>query len=178
MSDILVSDVLIGISSNEQARELLLEAVRQLSDSNDICCLSNWYLNNAAYLPPDKTPKYINGVLLISTSLGLPDLTALLKKIELDAGGQRAGGVCPLDLDIVAFEGVSLDVEQRTLPRSLKAEEAYLWTCVQELCLQFQSSLPVPDVWQRQAWPEFTHWQVSSQKVSESVARLLCVHQS
>ena len=176
MNDVLMKHVLLGISSNDQARTRLLDAVQQLSGLSDICCLSSCYLNNAAYLStsaspsassnlkPDKSPQYINAVLLISTSLNLLALTTSLKQIEASAEGVRANGICPLDLDIVAFEGETSEV--------LKSKDAYLWACIQEICPQLQSELPIPEVWQQQVWPEFVVWQVPSQAVSDSVARL------
>ena len=163
MKDVLTQkNILLGISSNEQTRVRLLCAVQQLSDVSEMCCLSGLYLNNASYLPLDvpseKAPKYVNGVLLLSTALDLPVFMSLLKQIEASAGGVRASGICPLDLDIVAFEGAHFDVQHRPLPRPLKYEEAYLWTCVKELCPQLQLPLPQPLVRLCLPWKRDTSW--------------------
>jgi 2-amino-4-hydroxy-6-hydroxymethyldihydropteridine diphosphokinase len=175
-----MSDVLIGVGSNENARIRLFDAVQRLTVQSDQCSLSHLYLNNAASFPVDSTvkpvdstPKYVNGVIFLSTSLELSALTSLLKQIELLAGGQRSGGICPLDLDIVAFEGINFDIQQRPLPRPLKSEEAYLWYCIQDLCNRIELNLPIPTLWLRQAWPEFSQWQTFHQHTSDRVVRLL-----
>jgi 2-amino-4-hydroxy-6-hydroxymethyldihydropteridine diphosphokinase len=73
-------------------------------------------------------PAYLNGVVLVRTTLSPDDLLALLHRIEAEHGRVRAEhwGDRTLDLDLVDYDGERRDDPVLTLPHPRAAERTFV----------------------------------------------------
>ena len=150
--------IILGLGSNQHARQHFAAALSQLSYLGQVLGLSDVFMNKPAYGQYTQKLQYINAVVIVSTGLSLEAVTQVLKVIETQAG-ERQGEICPLDLDIIAFEGQSIDSQGRPLPRPCRAEEGYVWHCLHNLCPRYRPTMPQPEVWELQSWDELALWQ-------------------
>jgi|GEM_PF-1730607 len=158
---------LLGLGSNYRARENLLNGVQALTSISNHLALSKLYENHDAYLAPNTGLKvaskiadqmYVNGVVVLNTSMTLQDLHLTIKKIEFKVGFRHAKQ-CPLDIDILTYSDFCGALGQRQLPRKPCKAEYYIWRCMQD----FGFSWPGLDLdefyWQPMNWPEFILYQ-------------------
>lgn len=107
-------------------------AVRALADSDgvELTAVSTPIESVAVRLDgedPD-APRYLNGVVLITTSLPPRNLLALLHRIEDEHGRVRTErwGDRTLDLDIVDYAGMQSDTAELTLPHPRAHERDFV----------------------------------------------------
>ena len=103
---------------------------------------SHWY--RTAPLPvPDaadyQQPDYLNGAVLIETSLPPHDLLATLHEIEASLGRERGikavrWGARALDLDLLLVEDQVIDSETLTLPHAEMHRRDFVLVPLMELC--------------------------------------------
>lgn len=76
----------------------------------------------------ENKPAYLNGVVLLATTLGPEALLDQLNRIENDEGRLRVErwGDRTLDLDLIAYDDVVLDTERLTLPHPRAAERSFV----------------------------------------------------
>jgi 2-amino-4-hydroxy-6-hydroxymethyldihydropteridine diphosphokinase len=84
----------------------------------------------------DSLPAYLNGVVLISTTLKPKKLLDALRQIESDHGRVRLErwGSRTLDIDIVAYEGVIKASKHLTIPHPRAHERAFVlvpWSMIE-----------------------------------------------
>lgn len=78
---------------------------------------------------PDETkPGYLNGVVVVSTTVSPEDLLIELNRIESEHGRvrQERWGDRTLDLDLIAHGDTRLDTERLTLPHPRAAERSFV----------------------------------------------------
>ncbi len=80
-----------------------------------------------ADLTPDQ-PDFINGALLAVTALPPGDFMMKLLEIEAAFGRERAvkDGPRPVDLDVILWDGVTLETEELTLPHPRMQERGFV----------------------------------------------------
>jgi len=115
-----MSRSLIGLGSNRgNRRETLDRAAAAIADHPDIELLarSRWHETRPVGGPPGQ-PAFLNGALLVETSLGPQALLELLHRIEADFGRERAGrwGPRTLDLDLLLVDDLVIDTPELVVP--------------------------------------------------------------
>lgn len=125
--------VVVALGSNLGDRgATLLAAVRELAEAPGVELTAISTLIETPALKPDgvdpDAPRYLNGVVLIRTTLTPPALLDVLAGIERAHGRERAErwGDRTLDLDIVDFAGTVLRSERLTLPHPRAHERDFV----------------------------------------------------
>jgi 2-amino-4-hydroxy-6-hydroxymethyldihydropteridine diphosphokinase len=113
-------------------RATVLAAVRELADADgvEVTAVSDT-LETVALRPAGEdptAPPYLNGVVLVRTTLGAEPLLALLHRIEAAHGRVRTEhwGDRTLDLDLIDYDGEQRDEAQLTLPHPRAAERDFV----------------------------------------------------
>lgn len=129
-----VRRVYLGLGSNLGNRLGNLQAaLRHLAAEIDIDGVSALY-ESAPVGEPDQQP-YFNAACTGLTTAAPDDLLRLAKAIEW-ALGRRPGrrwSSRPLDIDLLAIEGIALDTESLTIPHPRIAERAFVLLPLAEL---------------------------------------------
>jgi len=115
-----MSRCLIGLGSNRgNRRETLDRAVAAVAAHSAVQLLgqSRWHETRPVGGPPGQ-PAFLNGAVLVETSLQPRALLELLQALEADAGRTRAKrwGPRTLDLDLLLFDEVVLDTPELVVP--------------------------------------------------------------
>lgn len=113
--------------------ELAVEAIERINGLDNLQC-SRWF-RSAAMGGPENQPDYINAVCKVEYT-GTPlRLLEALQDIEHNAGRTREvrWGPRTLDLDIIAFEGVTSATETLTLPHPRAHLRAFVLKPLSEL---------------------------------------------
>ena len=112
--------VALGSNLEDRAGHLdgAVRAVRALPGVR-VLAVSDWIETDAVGGPPD-SPRYLNGALVLETSLAPRELLAALQSIERAHGRKRRPGVRDeprtLDLDLLVFGDRRIDEPGLTLP--------------------------------------------------------------
>ncbi len=115
-----MANCLIGLGANLGDRLATLgAAVRRLESSPgvDVLAQSQW-IESAAVGGPADQPPFLNGAVLVETTLGPAELLAVLLRIE-DALGRVRGvrwGPRKIDLDLLLYDQLVADSPELTLP--------------------------------------------------------------
>ena len=110
----------------------VLEAVRQLALVDGIEVVAASSLVETVALTPQgldpSAPGYLNGVVIIETSLSPEELLDAANAIEADLGRVRGERWADrtIDIDLVDVEGVTRDSEHLTLPHPRAAERRFV----------------------------------------------------
>ena len=127
------ADAVIAIGSNLGDREATFAAaVRTLGDSEGIELTAISTPIETVALRPEgddaDAPAYLNGVVLVRTTLSPRALLSLLHEIELKHGRVRAErwGDRTLDLDIIDYAGLQSAADDLTLPHPRAHERAFV----------------------------------------------------
>jgi 2-amino-4-hydroxy-6-hydroxymethyldihydropteridine diphosphokinase len=124
--------VVVALGSNLRAhyrssRDLLEAAVRQLPDADlGVARRSRWW-RSAAW--PDRAhPDYLNGVVLVETTLSPREILEALLHLEAKFARQRAAPNAPrtLDLDLIAYGRMALDEPGLILPHPRAHERRFV----------------------------------------------------
>ena len=94
------------------------QAVVHLQSHQSIEVIKHSSLYQSSPMGPQDQPDFINSVAKINTSLDPLDLLSTLKSIENEMGrvkGERWGARV-IDLDILLYEQLEMDLEQLTIP--------------------------------------------------------------
>jgi len=116
---------LIGLGSNQGSRRELLEramAALGAGSGVNLVARSTWHEFAPAGGPPGQTD-YLNGAVLVETSLRPAALLVLLQQIEHQLGRRRRErwGPRPIDLDLLLFDDVVCSTPELTLPHPCMA---------------------------------------------------------
>lgn len=108
--------------------------------STRIITASSWYRSKAV---GPRQPDYLNGVVRIETALSPIELLDELQQIELAHGRQRLQhwGPRTLDLDLLLYDGISLQSERLTLPHPQLTGRSFVMVPLLEIAPQ----LVLPD---------------------------------
>lgn len=162
--------VLLSIGSNENPRDMLSAALASLSQRTDILWLSGLYENRSTHGSCGSL--YVNGVLVLKTLESLDEFYRRLKQLELDVGGLRAGLLCPIDVDIIAFKDFRGCYKGHVLPLQPSSKDSYVWCACQDLIyIPFEAR---PSHWELMNWPEFVKWQEFSSHAREYLRNIYC----
>lgn len=79
--------------------------------------------------------RFLNSAALIETELSPLDLLHALQRIEAEAGRVRTvrNGPRPIDLDIICYEGVTMETPELTLPHPRAKERAFVMDPLRDL---------------------------------------------
>ncbi len=92
-----------------------------------VVAVSRWFLS--APIPVSDQPDYVNGVILVETSLKPAPLLEKLHEIEAEFGRERSvpNAARILDLDLIAYDEIVMNVEKPPiLPHPRLAERAFV----------------------------------------------------
>ena len=109
------------------ARDVLESALARFrSEGIDVVARSSWWASQAWPDPTD--PPYLNGVVIVQTTLGPHPLMAALGRIEAAFGRVRTAQNAPrtLDLDLVAYGREHGDSGGLILPHPRAAERRFV----------------------------------------------------
>ena len=104
------NSVIIGMGSNIDPYVNFAEAITRLSKLFKICALSQVRITKPIGIIDQ--PDFINGALMIKTTMNKSSLETILEKIEDDMGRDRTApkfGPRNIDLDVVVWNGTVVD---------------------------------------------------------------------
>ena len=110
----------------------IVQAVTRLAQADGVeVTAASTLVETVALTPsgPDASaPSYLNGVVLIETTLQPEQLLELANSIETDLGRVRGERWADrtLDIDLVDVEGITLESERLTLPHPRAAERSFV----------------------------------------------------
>lgn len=122
----------IALGSNQGLREEALSNARAaIAGLPGTCILkaARRYETAPVGVPPQFAHlPFLNSALLVETSLTPEELLAALLRIEAEAGRVRTirNGPRPIDLDLILYEGVTLDTPLLTLPHPRAAQRDFV----------------------------------------------------
>jgi 2-amino-4-hydroxy-6-hydroxymethyldihydropteridine diphosphokinase len=117
----------VALGSNVGDREgNLLEAVRRVGDLGVVRAVSSFY--DTAPVGYLDQPRFLNGALLLETSLAPVELLHGLLGVELAMGRVRVVDKGPrvIDLDLLLFGDCVMSTEELTLPHPAMAERRFV----------------------------------------------------
>lgn len=126
--------VYLSLGSNlGDRRANLIDAISQLRQKVIIEQLSSIYETEAAYVTDQ--PHFYNMVLCGRTQLAPAELLRFLKVIERRMGRERTirYGPRPIDLDILIYDSLQLDMPDLTIPHPRLTERAFVLTPLAEI---------------------------------------------
>jgi 2-amino-4-hydroxy-6-hydroxymethyldihydropteridine diphosphokinase len=118
---------IIGLGSNIQPEVNIPQAKEKIANSFTILKESRFIETEPVGIK--NQPNFINGSVLIETSLEMDDLKQLLSTIETELGRDRGGvkgGPRTIDLDILVWNGTVVNMDVR--------ERAFLQQAIHEIC--------------------------------------------
>jgi 2-amino-4-hydroxy-6-hydroxymethyldihydropteridine diphosphokinase len=118
-----------NLSSEWGDREAnLREAIRRVSGLGEVRAVSAFY--DTAPVGNTEQPRFLNGAMLLETTLGPQELMRELLSIERAMGRDRAGaapkGPRAIDLDLLLMGDVVLSDEALTLPHPAMGERRFV----------------------------------------------------
>jgi 2-amino-4-hydroxy-6-hydroxymethyldihydropteridine diphosphokinase len=125
----------IGLGSNlGDSRSILTGAINRLRSHPqiEIVTVSSWY-KTAPIGPPQ--PDYLNGCLMLQTSLAPLDLLDVLHSIEAEFGRVRreVWGARTLDLDLLLYDNLIIDLPTLQVPHPRMTERAFVLVPLSEI---------------------------------------------
>lgn len=93
---------------------------------------------------------FLNAVLAVQTTLSPQDLLDELQRIEIQQGRDRSGnalhwGPRVIDLDIILYEGVSLQTERLTLPHPYAHQREFVVQPLRDLAAQLSTEISLAE---------------------------------
>lgn len=123
--------IALGANLGDRAGSIFeaLERIAEISDTQVVTVSS--LVESAAVKPEgvdESAPEYLNAVAIVETGLAPSHLLMELNSIEEDAGRVRTErwGDRTLDLDIIAFDGVTMATEHLTIPHPRAHERSFV----------------------------------------------------
>jgi 2-amino-4-hydroxy-6-hydroxymethyldihydropteridine diphosphokinase len=125
----------IGLGSNlGDSRSILIGAIDRLRSHPqiEVSAVSSWY-TTAPIGPPQ--PDYLNGCATLQTSLAPLDLLNFLHSIEAEFGRvrQEVWGARTLDLDLLLYDDLIIDLPTLQLPHPRMLERAFVLVPLSEI---------------------------------------------
>jgi 2-amino-4-hydroxy-6-hydroxymethyldihydropteridine diphosphokinase len=125
----------IGLGSNlGDSRSILTGAINRLRSHPqiEVIAVSSWY-TTAPIGPPQ--PDYLNGCATLQTSLEALDLLNVLHSIESEFGRvrQEVWGARTLDLDLLLYDDLIIDLPTLQVPHPRMLERAFVLVPLSEI---------------------------------------------
>jgi 2-amino-4-hydroxy-6-hydroxymethyldihydropteridine diphosphokinase len=125
----------IGLGSNlGDSRSILAGAIDRLRSHPqiEVIAVSSWY-TTAPIGPPQ--PDYLNGCTMLQTSLAPLELLNVLHSIELEFGRvrQEIWGARTLDLDLLLYDYLIIDLPSLQVPHPRMTERAFVLVPLAEI---------------------------------------------
>lgn len=136
--------IALGGNLGDPAAQLTL-ALTRLAQTPGVAISAQSSLYRSAPIGLPNQPDYCNAVCAVETSLAAPQLFAVMLEIERQAGRIRDGrrwGPRVLDLDLLHYEGVTLDTPGLKLPHPEIARRNFVLTPL----AQIAPELDIPGV--------------------------------
>lgn len=130
----------IALGSNlQQPHVQVTQAIQVLSTTPGLQLLKASSLYATAPVGYDNQPDFINAVVQVRTDLPAPQLMQLLLAIEQTFGRERPFPNAPriLDLDLLEYEGLSLDTPLLKLPHPRMHERGFVMLPLAEIAPDF-----------------------------------------
>lgn len=133
-----VAEALLALGGNTgDPRATIAQAIDRLCGSGDVALLTR----SSDYRTPPwgvtEQPAFINACIKVETTLSPDDLLTRGLEIEKMFGRDRAReqrwGPRPLDIDLLAYDDVTLATERLTLPHPRIAERAFVLVPLAEI---------------------------------------------
>ncbi|MGN0887139.1 MAG: 2-amino-4-hydroxy-6-hydroxymethyldihydropteridine diphosphokinase [Candidatus Spyradenecus sp.] len=129
--------IAFGSNLGDRAGQLhrAIEALKQLPGTR-VLAVSSFIETEPVDVPPAyQALRFLNGALILETTLAPEALLAELNRLEAEAGRVRAerNGPRPLDLDIILYEGVRVESARLTLPHPRAHLRDFVLTPLAEL---------------------------------------------
>ncbi|MEX0623903.1 2-amino-4-hydroxy-6-hydroxymethyldihydropteridine diphosphokinase [Saccharospirillum sp.] len=125
-TDATLTDVALSLGSNINRYRHLVKALDALADAfGDLRCSPVYESESVGF----DGSNFLNSVVVISTTLGLEDISPVLKQIEDDNGRDRNGpkfGPRTLDIDVLTYGDRVGDYHGIELPRQETARNAFV----------------------------------------------------
>ncbi len=157
----------ISLGSNIQPAKNIRKAIRKLSESLRINAISTVYCTEPEGRP--EQPLYFNCVLTVECELAPHDIKLhILRQIEKDMGRTRSSdkyAARSIDLDLIAYDDISLETGELTLPDPLIAVRPFLAIPLAEIAPDFvlpDKGIPMKEIasamaaGKMKALPEYT----------------------
>ncbi len=122
-----MNQAVIGIGSNIQPKANIEKAIKRIAESQRI--LNESRIVETEPLAGRDQPNYMNGAMLIQTSMGREELKSWLRELEGELGRIRKSDRYDsrtIDLDIVVWDGEIVDEDVY--------EREFLKTAILEVC--------------------------------------------
>ena len=138
------AEALIALGGNVgdegQVRKILKDAIAAFCDGADVRLVAR----SSDYRTPPwgvtNQPPFINCAIVAETSLAPSDLLARAQAVERQFGRDRAHerrwGPRPLDIDLIAYDDVTLDTDTLTLPHPRALGRAFVLAPLAEIVPQ------------------------------------------
>ncbi len=133
-----MAEALLALGGNVgDVRATLARAVETLCDGRKVRLIAR----SSDYLTPPwgvaDQPPFVNLCIAVETSLSPQDLLARAQQVEREGGRDRSRetrwGPRPLDIDILAYDDLSLDTPELTLPHPRLLERAFVLVPLAEI---------------------------------------------
>ena len=126
-----MAEALLGLGANlGDARKTLDTAVKLLCDGDPVRLLARSSDYRTAPWGVEDQPYFINLCIAVETDLLPHDLLARAQAVERTLGRERTTerrwGPRPVDIDLLAYNGVTLQTAQLTLPHPRLLERAFV----------------------------------------------------
>lgn len=142
VNDVRTAGIALGANLGER-EDTLDAAVEAISNLNGVEVVSRgaWYLTS----PVDSSgPDYVNGVVLVKTTLQPEALLEACLGIEKEFGRVRPAGVVnaprTLDLDLLFYEGVEMETPALTLPHPRMDERLFVLVPLSDVLPDWRTS--------------------------------------
>ena len=125
-----------NLGNSQQTLEDSLEVLNGTPGIN-LLAVSSWYRTKPIG-PPQ--PDYLNGCGTLNVRQTPEELLTLLQAVELQFGRIRAEkwGARTLDLDIILYEGLTIDTPQLTIPHPRMIERAFVLVPLAEIAADWK----------------------------------------
>lgn len=125
----------ISLGSNLGDRSHMLHEALRLLEFSNIEVIRSSSVHETEPVLLESQPMFLNRVIEVKTSHSAGDLLHICKRIERDLGRSKTVRYGPreIDLDILAYEGVTKDEEFLTLPHPGIFDRKYLQNLLSEM---------------------------------------------
>ena len=133
----------IALGSNlGESKNILEEAIKQIQSNPEIELLKTSSFYKTKPIGPPQ-PDYLNGCIIIQTTIEPEELLNLLLKIEKKFGRQRTEkwGARTLDLDIIFYHNLIIDIHHLQIPHPLMRQRPFVLVPLIEIAPQWQDPL-------------------------------------
>ncbi|MEX2320389.1 MAG: 2-amino-4-hydroxy-6-hydroxymethyldihydropteridine diphosphokinase [Saccharospirillum sp.] len=152
-TDATPTDVALSLGSNINRYRHLGEALDALADAfGDLRCSPVYESESVGF----DGSNFLNSVVVISTTLGLEDISPVLKQIEDDNGRDRNGpkfGPRTLDIDVLTYGDRVGDYHGIELPRQETARNAFVLKPMADILPD--TRMPGSDLTYAQLWAQY-----------------------